>query len=81
MAFQNLKILQEEAVDTGLLKIDAVAEDTNVPIPEATVSISYSGDPTSTIEQLTTDNNGQTEALTLPAPPLEYSMEAERPQP
>ena len=81
MAFQNLKILQEEAVDTGLLKIDAVAEDTNVPIPEATVSISYSGDPTSTIEQLTTDNNGQTEALTLPAPPQEYSMEAERPQP
>ena len=81
MAFQNLKILQEEAVDTGLLKIDAVAEDTNVPIPEATVSISYSGDPTSTIEQLTTDNNGQTEALTLTAPPLEYSMEAERPQP
>ncbi len=81
MLIQNLKSMQQETPDTGRLKIDAVSEDGNIPIQDATVSISYSGDPTGTIEELTTDSNGQVETLTLPAPPLEYSLEAERPQP
>ena len=37
--------------------------------------------PENLIAEITTDNNGQTENLELPAPPLEYSMEPESQKP
>ena len=39
------------------------------------IDVSYTADPSSMIEELTTDSDGQTEEIILPAPPLEYSME------
>ena len=81
MPFSSLKALQNESSDTGQLKISAVSENTNAPIENATVSISYTGDPTGILEQLKTNSDGQLEALTLPAPPPEYSLQPGRPQP
>ncbi len=59
--------------NTGKLQINVVSAGNSRPIPEAKVSIAYTGDPTSTIEQLTTDTSGQTDTIDLEAPPLEYS--------
>ena len=64
----------------GGLKISVTAEQTYAPIPDATVSISYAGQ-VNAIEQLTTDNSGQTEIIELEAPPVEYSLDPEAAQP
>lgn len=63
------------ATDSGLLQVSVVAGDTMEPIQDARVSISYSGDPGTDIEQLVTDSDGQTDSVELAAPPIEYSME------
>lgn len=51
------------------------------PIPGAKVTISFTGEPGSTIEQLTTDSIGRTEEIELPAPAIDYSMEPTSTQP
>lgn len=68
-------------VDQGELKIQVIARGTNAPIENATISISYSGDPESMIEEVETDASGMSEQITLAAPPLEYSMEPGENQP
>ncbi|MCD8022644.1 MAG: carboxypeptidase-like regulatory domain-containing protein, partial [Lachnospiraceae bacterium] len=60
--------------DTGTLQITALSEQ-NIPITDATVDISYTGDPTGVLEEVHTNQNGQTELISLAAPPLEYSLE------
>ena len=59
---------------TGQLQINVTSEDTSYPIPNATVSISYTGVPNNQLESLTTDSSGQTEIIDLETPPLEYSL-------
>lgn len=61
-------------IDTGFLEVDVTSSIDYTPVENATVSIAYTGDPESTIEQLTTNSSGQTEQISLAAPPLEYSM-------
>lgn len=68
-------------VDNGYLQINVNSVVNNVPIENARVQIAYTGDPETTLEELDTDSSGQTENITLPAPPLEYSMEPGQPQP
>lgn len=63
------------ATDSGFLQVSVVAGDTMKPLQDARVSISYSGGPEADIEQLVTDSDGQTDAVELAAPPVEYSME------
>ena len=53
----------------------------NTPIENATIDILYTGEPSSVIDELKTDANGLTPEITLPAPPLEYSMEPSEYQP
>lgn len=60
--------------DSGNLQVSVTSYDTGEPISNARVSIAYSGDPDSPIEELITDSNGQTETVSLSSPPLEYSM-------
>ena len=62
---------------TGTLQISVVSALGMSPIAGATVTISYTGDPDSTIETLTTDESGQTPAITLEAPPRELSLSPE----
>ena len=67
--------------DQGELKIQVTARGSNRPITNARVAISYSGDPDSIVEEVNTDASGMSEQITLPAPPLEYSMEPSENQP
>ncbi len=67
------KIMQDSP-DEGELRIDVTASDGS-PIEGATADISYLGDPENILEELRTDSNGQTDTITLPAPPEEYSQE------
>ena len=59
---------------TGTLQISVVSALGMAPIPGATVTISYTGDPDSPIEILTTDESGQTPEINLKAPPRELSL-------
>ena len=67
--------------DQGELKIQVTARGSNRPITNARIAISYSGDPDSIVEEVNTDASGMSEQITLPAPPLEFSMEPGEEQP
>ena len=68
-------------VDQGRLKIQVTSSIGAVPIPDASIEISYTGDPDSVLETVNTDENGQTSVIDLPAPPVEYSMSPGENQP
>ena len=70
----SLRAMQNNAVDKGQLQINVTSEITALPVTGATISISYTGVPESTLEQVNTDASGQTDVLDLDAPPLEYSL-------
>ena len=75
------EIQTNNLVDHGQLKIQVTSRQRAVPIPNATIEISYTGDPDSVLETVSTDENGQTPAVDLPAPPVEYSMSPSENQP
>lgn len=52
-----------------------------VPVPNATVSITLPNNPTQVIEQLTTDESGLTQEISLEAPPIDLSLEPSEIQP
>ncbi len=81
MNYDPIKAMQADHPDEGRLRISVLSSIRNTPIENATIDITYTGDPTSVIEELKTDANGQTPEITLPAPPLEYSMEPSEYQP
>ena len=58
----------------GRLQIQITSEITSRPISDASIKISYTGVPDSTLEELKTDSSGQSETIELPSPPLEYSL-------
>lgn len=66
---------QEGAAALGGLKVSLTSSLGQLPIPNASVTISPTGAPEDVIETLTTDESGQTPTIELPAPPLEYSLE------
>ena len=66
---------KDQAVDRGRLQISVTSEITAYPIENATISISYTGVPNSTLEQLQTNQVGQTEIVELDTPPLEFSLD------
>lgn len=61
--------------DLGQLKINLTSRIHAHPIENARISISYTGVPDETLEELTTDSSGQTDTINLPAPPIEYSLD------
>ncbi|MCM1373724.1 MAG: peptidoglycan-binding protein [Muribaculum sp.] len=63
------------AQSTGTLRISVTSSVAYIPIEGATVTISYTGEPDSPIITLTTDSSGETEVVTLPTPPLSYSLD------
>ena len=68
-------------IDTGRLQVRVHSSIGSLPIQNATIEITYSGDPVSPMERLSTNISGQSETITLPAPPLEYSMQPSTEQP
>ena len=75
----DIKTMQ--TFEKGKLQIKVTTAVGAEPIPDAKVTISYTGNPTQTIEEVQTDISGQTETIELNAPPLELSMEPSRIQP
>ena len=76
-----LEIQNNDLIDRGQLKIQVTSSIGSVPISNATIEISYTGEPDSVIETLKTGENGQTASIDLPAPPVEYSMSPGENQP
>lgn len=70
-----------QTFEKGKLQINVLTAVGAEPIKDATVTISYTGNPSQTIEEVKTDESGQTEVLELNAPPLELSMEPSERQP
>ncbi|HCI17308.1 MAG TPA: peptidoglycan-binding protein [Lachnospiraceae bacterium] len=64
-------------IDRGNLSLQVTSTIGLLPVENARVSISYTGED-SVVEEITTDNSGRTEAVSLPAPPLEWSLDAEQ---
>lgn len=70
----NMTGNQFDSPDQGSLQINLTSDVNARPISDATIRISYTGIPDSTLEELTTNRSGQTETVELKAPPLEYSL-------
>lgn len=81
MLRQAIHYTQNEGVDQGNLQVRVESAVSSIPIENARVSIAYSGDPVSTIEEMQTNNIGRTDTVELATPPLEYSMTPDQPQP
>lgn len=65
----------------GGLVFDITSTQALIPIENATINIYSSSDPTRQIEQIKTNDLGETERIELPAPPLEYSEQPDEPRP
>ena len=81
MSKQNIRYLQNDTLDEGNLQVNVETPSGRLPIADAEVSVSFTGEPESTIEQVSTNSSGQTERIELRTPPLEYSMEPSEQQP
>jgi hypothetical protein len=66
---------ENENTAKGQLIIEVTSALGLIPVKNATVRIAYTASPEDTIEEVRTDENGQTERLTLPAPPVALSLE------
>ena len=71
-----------EGSDTvGRLQINVTANVGLIPIENASITISFTGEPDSTIETLQTNSSGQTDTVDLKTPPLQYSLTPNSPMP
>jgi len=61
-------------MSTGQLKVNVVSFADGSVVQNATVSIAVTGEPDSSIMQVSTDISGQTESVTLNTPDLEFSL-------
>ena len=77
---KNLHYLQQEAVDKGKLRVN-VTTSQSIPIADAKITLTYTGNPSQILEEVNTDASGNSQVFTLDTPPLEYSMEPARQQP
>lgn len=65
----------------GFLQVDVVSDTNSFPVADAEISISRTEEPEDTLEQVTTNSSGQTENVSLDAPPLELSLQPENIRP
>ena len=70
-----------ENSSTGRLEISVTSTQGLIPIPNATVKITYIDAPETILQTLTTNSSGQTEIISLPAPPFSYSQDPNEEQP
>lgn len=81
MSRQNIRYLQNDAPEEGKLQVNVETPSGRLPIQDAEVTISFTGEPENTIEKVSTNSSGQTAQIELQTPPLEYSMEPSEQQP
>lgn len=78
-----LVIISTEAIDmsTGRLQINVFDKTIGKPLENAKIRIFKSDDSETSIFELTTNSSGQSDTIELSAPPLEYSLTPNSPQP
>ena len=81
MADFQVRAMQQDADSKGQLQINVTSALGATPISGAKIAIYYTGEPDRELEEVTTNESGQTEELELDAPPLEYSVEPSEQQP
>lgn len=81
MLFRKPLKATQDNIDEGFLQIQAVSDNNQIPVSDATIEIANTGEPNTPFEQIKTDADGITERISLNAPPLEYSMEPTDNQP
>lgn len=72
---KNVSAAAVDMPSQGFLQVNVVNIKNNFPIKNATVSVSYPDNPDTAVEKTNTNNSGQTQQLSLPAPPLDYSLQ------
>ena len=75
-----LKTMQDN-IDEGQLRMRVYSKDDGRPIPDARITITYTGGAQDTIEEVATDQSGNAPVVTLRTPPIEYSMQPQDRQP
>lgn len=78
---KNIFAASTEAASSGELQINVVNIENNFPIRNATVTISETSSPDHVLERITTDLSGHTETISLPTPPMQYSLSPGDPKP
>ncbi len=67
--------------NSGRLVFYVTRVSTSIPIPNAKIQVYSAEEPDILLYTLVTDSSGQTEGITLPTPPLSYSLNSDSPQP
>lgn len=70
-----------EIIDKGKMRINVYDRQQDTPLANARVSISYTGNPETVINEVMTDSEGAVNLDELLTPPIEYSMEPGEKQP
>ena len=81
MLMKSMYQTQTEATDVGILQMNVESRINNEPVPDARIAVSYTGEPDSVFEELSTNESGQTQQIELKAPPIDYSLEPSQTQP
>ena len=71
----------QNMTQTGQLKISVTSDVAPIPITNATINITLTGNPDVTVEVTNTNESGQTEFIDLAAPDIEYSLTPQDEQP
>lgn len=75
------QVQASDLIDRGKLTFEVTSNVGLIPVEDAKIRISYAGQPERTIEEIVTDESGETEDIELPTPPLELSQEPSELQP
>ncbi len=67
--------IPEAGTSFGSLEIFVTSTQGLIPIPNATITITYTDEPDNILQTLTTNSSGQTEIIVLPAPAFALSQE------
>ena len=70
-----------DIIDKGKMRINVYDRQQGTPLANASVSISYTGNPETVINEVMTDSEGAVNLDELLTPPIEYSMEPGEKQP
>lgn len=73
---KTLRVCEAAATERGFLQVNVVNIENNFPITGAEVTVTYQGE-TQPREVVTTNQSGQTDVLTVAAPPVALSLEKE----
>ena len=71
----DINAMQDQETGKGRLQINVISAADSRPVADARIAVSYTGVPEQTLEQVVTDRLGQSEVLTLDAPPEAWSLD------